>query len=67
VTRSGSPVVHGREKVTYVLQLYADDVERGRNQIRSPGGYYRAFVRMVKVGKIALWAEIRAMRRRRMC
>ncbi|WP_046867045.1 plasmid replication protein RepC [Microvirga massiliensis] len=53
--------------VLYVLQLYADDVERGRNQIRNPGGYFRTIVRMVKAGKIDLWAEIRAMRRRRMC
>jgi replication initiation protein RepC len=67
VTRSGSPVVHGREEVTYVLQLYADDVERGRNQIRNPGGYYRTFVRLIKAGKIDLWAEIQAMRHRRMC
>jgi replication initiation protein RepC len=52
--------------VIYVLQLYDDDVSSGTQKIRNPGGYFRAFVRMVKSGKINLEVELLAMRRRRM-
>ena len=52
--------------VIYVLQLYEDDVSSGAQKIRNPGGYFRAFVRMVSSGKINLEVELFAMRRRRM-
>ncbi|MEZ0167076.1 plasmid replication protein RepC [Microvirga sp. TS319] len=52
--------------VIYVLQLYDDDVSAGESRIRNPGGYFRALVRMVKVGKLNLEGELQAMRRRRM-
>jgi replication initiation protein RepC len=52
--------------VIYVLQLYDDDVSSGTQRIRNPGGYFRAFVRMVKSGKVNLEVELLAMRRRRM-
>ena len=52
--------------VIYVLQLYEDDVSSGAQKIRNPGGYFRAFVRMVSSGKINLAVELFAMRRRRM-
>jgi replication initiation protein RepC len=51
--------------VIYVLQLYDDDVASGAQKIRNPGGYFRAFVRMVSSGKINLEVELLAMRRRR--
>jgi replication initiation protein RepC len=52
--------------VLYVLQLYEDNLARGQEQIKNPGGYFRAMVRMVKAGKIDLSVELLAMRRRRM-
>ncbi|WP_226582545.1 plasmid replication protein RepC [Acuticoccus sediminis] len=53
--------------VIYVTQLYEDDLNRGGDsRIRNPGGYLRAFVRMVASGKIDLAADLLAMRRRRM-
>jgi replication initiation protein RepC len=52
--------------VIYVMQLYDDDVSSGSQKIRNPGGYFRAFVRMVKSGRINLEVELLAMRRRRM-
>jgi replication initiation protein RepC len=52
--------------VLYVLQLYDDNLARGQEQIKNPGGYFRAMVRMVKAGKIDLSVELLAMRRRRM-
>jgi len=52
--------------VLYVLQLYDDNLARGQEQIKNPGGYFRAMVRMVKSGKINLHVELLALRRRRM-
>ena len=53
--------------VIYVLQLHTDDVrERGKTASKTPGGYFRALVRMVKAGKLDLEVELLAMRRRRM-
>ncbi|MFC4173632.1 plasmid replication protein RepC [Microvirga sp. GCM10011540] len=52
--------------VLYVLQLYEDNLSSGQEQIKNPGGYFRALVRMVKSGKINLEVELLAMRRRRM-
>ena len=54
--------------VIYVVQLYEDDMHRrgGESRIRNPGGYLRAFVRMVAAGKIDLTADLFAMRRRRL-
>ena len=54
--------------VIYVLQLYEDDMHRrgGESRIRNPGGYLRAFVRMVAAGRIDLTADLLAMRRRRL-
>lgn len=51
--------------VIYVLQLYEDDIATGGSQIRNPGGYFRALVRMVKAGKLNLAVELMAMRRKR--
>jgi replication initiation protein RepC len=53
--------------VIYVLQLYEDDAAKngGESQIKNPGGYFRALVRMIKAGKVDLNVELRAMRRRR--
>jgi replication initiation protein RepC len=54
--------------VIYVLQLYEDDLASngGEGRIRNPGGYFRAFVRMVAARKINLEVDLLAMRRRRM-
>lgn len=54
--------------VIYVVQLYEDDARRhgGETRIQNPGGYLRAFVRLVASGRIDLEAELLAMRRRRM-
>ncbi|RAI01713.1 replication protein C [Acuticoccus sediminis] len=54
--------------VLYVLQLYEDDLieHGGESRIRNPGGYLRAFVRLVASGKIDLNSELLGMRRRRM-
>lgn len=54
--------------VIYVTQIFEDDLNRngGESRIRNPGGYLRAFVRMVAAGKIDLAADLLAMRRRRM-
>jgi replication initiation protein RepC len=52
--------------VIYVLQLYDDDVSRGRNRIRNAGGYFRSMVRSIKAGQLDLEAELQALRRRRM-
>jgi replication initiation protein RepC len=54
--------------VIYVLQLYEDDQASngGEGRIRNPGGYFRAFVRMVAARKINLEVDLLAMRRRRM-
>ena len=59
-------VVKAAVAVIYVLQLHTDDVEKGENRIKNPGGYFRALVRMVKAGKLDLEVELLAMRRRRM-
>ena len=54
--------------VIYVRQLYEDDQAShgGEGRIRNPGGYFRAFVRMVAAHKINLEVDLLAMRRRRM-
>ena len=54
--------------VIFVMQLYEDDARRhgGESQIRNPGGYLRAFVRMVATKRIDLEADLLAMRRRRL-
>jgi replication initiation protein RepC len=54
--------------VIYVLQLYEDDLASngGEGRIRNPGGYFRAFVRMVAARKINLEVDLLAMCRRRM-
>ncbi|WP_414475630.1 plasmid replication protein RepC [Microvirga sp. M2] len=58
--------VNAAAAVIYVLQLYDDDVSAGESRIRNPGGYFRALVRMMKIGKLDLEGELQAMRRRRM-
>jgi replication initiation protein RepC len=58
-------IVKAAIAVIYVLQLHTDDVTRGENRIKNPGGYFRALVRMIKAGKIDLEVELLAMRRRR--
>lgn len=54
--------------VILVVQLYEDDAARhgGESRIRNPGGYLRAFVRLVRKGRIDLAAELRTMQRRRL-
>ena len=54
--------------VIYVLQLYEDDVARhgSEGRIRNPGGYLRAFIRMVANGEIDLTSDLLTMRRRRL-
>jgi replication initiation protein RepC len=61
-------VIRAAIAVIYVLQLYEDDVAKngGESRIKNPGGYFRALVRMIKVGKLDLGVELLAMRRRRM-
>ena len=44
-----------------VLELYQRDVESGKNLIRNPGGYFRAYCRMVAERKISLVKELRRM------
>ncbi|UOM37233.1 plasmid replication protein RepC [Acuticoccus sp. I52.16.1] len=59
--------VRAATAVIYVTQLFEDDVARhGESRIRNPGGYLRAFVRMVASGSIDLTADLLAMRRRRL-
>lgn len=50
----------------FVLQLHVDDATSGRNQIRNPGGYFRALIRAIKDGKFRLVAELHGLRRRKM-
>lgn len=59
--------VRAATAVIYILQLYEDDANRngGESRIRNPGGYLRAFVRMVASGQVDLSSDLLAMRRRR--
>lgn len=51
--------------VAITLQLHTDDVATGKNQIRNPGGYFRALGRLVAEGRMNLMTELMMMRRRR--
>ncbi|WP_262272404.1 plasmid replication protein RepC [Microvirga yunnanensis] len=58
--------IHAATAVIYVLQLYDDDVSSGKNSIRSPGGYFRSIIRLVKSGEIDLQTELLALRRHKL-
>ena len=58
--------IHAATAVIYVLQLYDDDVSSGKHSIRSPGGYFRSIIRLVKSGEIDLQTELLALRRHRL-
>ncbi|MBJ6127209.1 plasmid replication protein RepC [Microvirga splendida] len=58
--------IHAATAVIYVLQLYDDDVSSGKHSIRSPGGYFRSIIRLVKRGEIDLQTELLALRRHKL-
>lgn len=52
--------------VAITLQLHTDDVANGANQIKNPGGYFRALMRLVAGGRMNLQTELLTMRRRKL-
>jgi replication initiation protein RepC len=48
-----------------VMLQRLDRDQAGAQTIKNPGGYYRAYVRMIAEGRVDLPDEIRMMKRRR--
>ncbi|WP_156419516.1 hypothetical protein [Aureimonas sp. AU12] len=51
--------------VFLVVQAAEDDQRSGAGRIRNPGGYLRAYIRMIAEGRIKLPLEVERLRKRR--